>query len=116
MKIFGKKNKASISINNKEVWKEGDNKETITIGDIQLDFKNVKETIVVLCNKVEGSISTISGDIHVENNVCGGVSTQSGNVDVDGNVEENVTTMSGNVSCNSCNKINTMSGDIYYNK
>lgn len=108
------KNDQRIIVDGNVVWKSTDNKEKIKIGDITIEFDNFSNDIDVHCHSdVKNGVHTMSGNVICDKDVVGGVNTQSGDVDITGNVVGSVSTMSGNVNCKSCERIDTMSGNIY---
>lgn len=108
------KNNQRITVNGNVVWESTDSKEKIQIGDIVIEFENFNNDINVCCySEVKGGITTMSGNVLCDKDLIGSVNTQSGDVEVSGNIKGNVSTMSGDVTCNSCERISTMSGNIY---
>ena len=106
------KNDQRITVNGNVVWESTDNKEKIQIGDITIEFDNFN-SVNIFCSEVNGGITTMSGNVLCDKDLIGGVNTQSGDVEVSGDIKGSVSTMSGDVTCNSCERISTMSGNIY---
>lgn len=106
------KNDQRITVNGNVVWESTDNKEKIQIGDITIEFDNFN-SVNIFCSEVNGGITTMSGNVLCDKDLIGSVNTQSGDVEVSGDIKGNVSTMSGDVTCNSCERISTMSGNIY---
>lgn len=91
----------SITIENGEIFVDGEMKKSELFGDINITINGDVESLenangTVKANNV-GKISTMSGDVE-----CGDVSG-------------NVSTMSGDIECDAvAGKVETMSGDITY--
>ena len=108
--------KSSIVINGKTtIWNAGDSLEDIVIENTKISFKDFNQNLVInvyVSGDVNGTLSTVSGNISTNGNVNDEVKSTSGDIVIHGNVEGNVKTVSGNVKGKIFkNNVSTVSGN-----